>query len=313
MRRRTFITLVVGAVAWPFRARAQQSAMPVIGFLNNTSADAIPDRLRGFRQGLSEAGYVEGQNIKIEYRWADGRDDQVPALTADLVERQVRVIVANYPPVLAVKAATTTIPAGLVASFNQPAGNLTGVYLIGAELETKRLGFLRQLIPGVASIGVLANPKYPDVDRQLRELQEAAATAKLEIHTVQASTVSEIDAAFVTVMQQRIGAILIASDPFFSGHREQVVSLATRYRVPTIYNQREYAEAGGLVSYGTDFADGYHQAGTYVGKILRGEKPNTLPVLQPTKIELVINLKAAKAIGLAVPQTLLVAADEVIE
>jgi putative ABC transport system substrate-binding protein len=325
MRRREFIMLVGGAAAaHPLVARAQQATTPVIGFLNNSSADTIADRVRGFRQGLSETGYVEGKNVKIEYRWADGHNDRVPDLAADLVRRQVKVIAANYPPVLEAKAATATIPivftsaadpvkAGLVTSFNRPAGNLTGVYLIGPELETKRLEILRQLIPGAVSIGVLANPNYPDADREVRELQAAANVVERQIHLVRATTEPEIDAAFATLAQQRVDALLVASDPFFSSRRDYLVALAARYKLPTIYNQREFAAAGGLASYGTDFADGYRQARNYVGRILNGQKPSDLPVVQPTKIELIVNLKAAKALGLAIPPSLLATADEVIE
>jgi putative ABC transport system substrate-binding protein len=324
MRRRKFIALLGGAAAWPLAVRGQQPAMPVIGFLNNASADTIPDRVLGFRQGLSDAGYSEGQNVKVEYRWADGHNDRVPSLAADLVRRQVRVIAANYPPVLVAKAATTTIPivftsaadpvkVGLVASFNRPEANLTGIYLIGPELETKRLEILRQLVPRAVSIGVLANPNYPDADRQLRELQAAARVVRCQIYIVRASTEPEIDAAFATIVQQGANALLVASDPFFSSRRERFVALAARYKLPTIYNQREFAEIGGLVSYGTDFADGYRQAGIYVGRILKGEKPSDLPVIQPTKIDLIVNVKTAKVLGLDVPATLIATADKVIE
>jgi len=325
MRRRDFIKSIAGsAAAWPFATRAQQPAAPVVGFLNNASADTIPDRVRGFRQGLSETGYVEGKNVTIEYRWADGQNDRVPALAADLVRRQVRLIVANFPPVLAAKAATATIPIvftsgadpvriGLVASFNRPGGNVTGVYLIGSETEAKRLEILHQLVPEAVSIGVLANPTYPDADRELRALHDAAGVLKLKVHSVRASTEPEIDAAFTTVAQDGADALLVASDPFFSSRREQLVALAARYKLPAIYNQREFTETGGLISYGTDFAAGYRQAGNYVGKILNGEKPENLPVVQLTKLELVINLKTANALRLKIPPTLLATADEVIE
>ena len=324
MRRRDFVAFVGGAaLAWPVDALAQQMRVPTVGFLNTASANAFPDRTRAFHQGLAEAGYVEGQNLTIEYRFADSQNDRLPALAVDLVRSQVEVIVANYPAVLAAKAATATIPivftsgadpvkAGLVASFNRPGGNVTGVHLIGA-LEAKRLDLLHQLVPGAASIGVLVNPKYPDAVLELRDLQEAAGVIKGQIQIVRASTEPEIDTAFAAVAQQGAGALLVASDPFFSSRREQIVALAARYKLPTIYNQREFAENGGLVSYGADFADGYRQAGIYVGKILKGARPADLPVIQPTKLELVINLKTAEALGLTVPLLLLAEADEVIE
>jgi putative ABC transport system substrate-binding protein len=315
-------TLALALLVAPLVTNAQP-AMPVIGFLSSQSPDAFADRVGGFRRGLAETGYVEGQNVAIEYRWAEGHYDRLPALAAELVRRQVGVIVANYPSVLAAKAATTTIPivftsaadpiqVGLVASFHRPGGNVTGVHLIGLAMETKRLELLHQLVPGAASLGVLVNPKYPDADRQLRELQEAAGVLKRPLHIVRASTEPELDTAFATVAHQGAGALLVASDPFFSSQRGQLVALAARYKLPTIYNQREYADTGGLVSYGSDFADGYRQAGIYVGKILKGTKPADLPVVQPTKFELVINLKTAKALGLEIPPTLLFQADEVI-
>ena len=324
LKRREFMAALGGAIGWPLTAHAQQPALPVVGFLNSASANAFPDRMRAFHRGLRETGYVEGQNVTMEYRFADGQNDRVPALAAELVHRQVGVIVANYPPVLAAKAATNTIPivftsaadpvkAGLVASFNRPGGNLTGVHLIGSELERKRLDLLHELVPGAVLIGVLVNPKNPDANVQLRELHEAAVVIKTTIHIVRASTEAEIDSAFANVAQQGVGALIVGGDPFFSSHSVQLLALAARYKLPTIYNQREYADKGGLISYGTDFADGWRLAGTYVGKILKGTKPADLPVVQPTKFELVINLKTAKALGLTVPQTLQVAADAVIE
>ena len=324
MRRREFMAALGGAIGWPLTAHAQQPALPVVGFLNSASANAFPDRMRAFHRGLRETGYVEGQNVTMEYRFADGQNERVPALAAELVRRQVGVIVANYPPVLAAKAATNTIPivftsaadpvkAGLVASCNRPGGNLTGVHLIGSELERKRLELLHELVPGAVLIGVLVNPKNPDANVQLRELHEAAVVIKTTIHIVRASTEAEIDSAFANVAQQGVGALIVGGDPFFSSHSVQLLALAARYKLPTIYNQREYADKGGLISYGTDFADGWRLAGTYVGKILKGTKPADLPVVQPTKFVLVINLKTAKGLGLTVPQTLQVAADAVIE
>ena len=324
LKRREFMAVLGGAIGCPLTTHAQQQALPVVGFLNSASANAFPDRMRAFHQGLREAGYVEGQNVTMEYRFADGQNDRVPALAAELVRRQVGVIVANYPPVLAAKAATNTIPivftsaadpvkAGLVASFNRPGGNITGVHLIGSELERKRLELLHELVPGAVLIGVLVNPKNPDANVQLRELHEAAVVIKTTIHIVSASTEAEIDSAFANIAQQGVGALIVGGDPFFSSHSVQLLALAARYKLPTIYNQREYADKGGLISYGTDFADGWRLAGTYVGKILKGTKPADLPVVQPTKFELVINLKTAKALGLTVPQTLQVAADAVIE
>jgi len=323
--RRQFISALGGvAFAWPLTAHAQQPAMPVIGFLSSFSAASSTYLVSAFRQGLSEGGYVEGRNVVIEFRWAEGQYDRVPALAADLVRLHVAVIVANYPPILAAKAATATIPivftsaadpvnAGIVASLNRPGGNITGVSLLGSALGAKRLELLHQLAPDAASIGVLVNPKNPDAELQQRELQEAAGVIKRQIHIMRAGTQSEIDTGIATCAEQGEGALLITSDPFFTSRREQLVALAARYKLPTIYNQREYADNGGLISYGSNFADGYRQAGVYVGKILKGAKPADLPVVQPTKFDLVINLKTAKALGLAVPQALLVAADEVIE
>ena len=325
MKRRDLLALLGGAIGGvPLATRAQRPAMPVFGFLNSQSADAIAARVAGFRRGLAEEGYAEGQNVLIDYRWADDQYDRVPALAADLVRRQVQVIAANYPPVLAAKAATATIPIvftsgadpvkiGLVASLNRPGANITGIHLIAVALEAKRLEILHELVPGAAPIGVLVNPKYPDADLELREIEDAAGVIRRQIEVVRASTEPEIDSAFGALAQQGTGAVLVASDPFFSSRRKQLAELAARYQLPTIYNQREYVESGGLVSYGSDFADGYRLAGAYVGKILKGAKPADLPVVQPTKYELLVNLNTAKALGLTVPQSLLVRADEVIE
>jgi putative ABC transport system substrate-binding protein len=325
MRRRDVVFALGGAAAWPLAARAQQP-MPVIGFLISSSLDVYADRVRGFRRGLNETGYIEGQNVVIEYRSAEGQYDRLPSLVADLLDRKVAVILAagGSEPAKDAKAATGTIPivflsaadpvkAGIVASLNRPGGNVTGVSLLGSALEAKRLGLLHEITSATASIGALVNPMYPDADVQLRELEEAADAIKRQISIVRASTESEIDAAFTTVAQQGAGALLVAQDPFLSGQRKKLVALAARYKLPAIFAYREFADIGGLISYGTNFADAYRQAGIYVGKILKGAKPVDLPVIQPTKFELVINLKTAKALGLTVPPTLLARADEVIE
>ena len=327
MKRREFITLLGGAAAWPLAARAQQPAMPVIGFLSSLSGDYMSYRMPAFSQGLNDTGYIEGQNVAIEYRSAEGQYGRLPGLAADLVDHKVAVIFAagGSDPAKAAIAATATIPivflsaadpvkAGIVTSLNRPGGNVTGVSLLGSALEAKRLGLLHEIVPGAASIGVLVNPKYPDADLELRELQEAASAINRPIIVVRASTEPEIDAAFATVAQQGVGALLVAQDPYFgSSRRDQIVALAARYKLPAIYNNRDFTKYGGLVSYGTDFADQFRQAGIYVGKILKGAKPADLPVLQPTKFELVINLKTAKALGLTIPSGVLSIADDVIE
>jgi putative ABC transport system substrate-binding protein len=327
IRRREFIGLLGGAaIAWPLAARAQQSALPVIGFLSSLSSSYIASRMPSFRQGLKETGYIEGQNVAIEYRSAEGQYDRLPALVADLVERKVAVIVAagGTDPAKAAKAATATIPivfisaadpvnAGIVTSLNRPEGNVTGVSMLGSLLEAKRLGLLNDIVPAAASIGVLVNPGYPAADLDLREVQEAASAINRQIKVVRASTVVEIDTAFATLAQQTAGALLVSQDGFFVSRREQLVALAARYKLPAIYGNRQFAEAGGLVTYAPDFEDGYRQTAVYVGKILKGTKPSDLPVMQSTKFELVINLKTAKALSLTIPSAIFSIADDVIE
>jgi putative tryptophan/tyrosine transport system substrate-binding protein len=327
MERREFITLLGGATAaWPLAARAQQSVKPVLGFLNSLSAESFAANLAAFQKGLEETGYVEGQNIVIEYRWAEGHYDRLPTLAADLVQRHVDVIAATGgdPSALAAKAATTTIPIvfnvaedpvkdGLVASLNRPGGNMTGVSILTTLLEAKRLELLHELIPQAATIGVLVNPSFSEAETQLRVLRTAASRLGQSMLVLNAASEREIAPAFAELTQHRIDALLVASDPFFFIVREEIIALAARYAVPTIYFLREFAVAGGLMSYGTRLFDAYHQMGVYTGRILKGEKPADLPIVQPTKFELVINLKTAKALGLSVPQKLQVAADDVIE
>ena len=300
--------------------------MPVIGLLHSTTRNYFQHFLPAVRQGLRESGWTDGQNVAIEYRWAEGTPAQLPALASDLVNRHVAVIftVGGSAPAQAAKAATATIPivfisaadpmkAGLVASLNRPGGNVTGVSLIGSALEAKRLAILDQLAPKAGLIGILVNPNYPDADSQRRELLEAADLLKQPIAIATASTGGEIDTAFAALVQQHAGAILVTQDILFNTRHEQIVALADRYKLPAMYNQREYAAAGGLISYGTHFADGYRLAGVYLGKILKGAKPADLPVQQPTRFEMVINLKTAKTLDLEIPPALLALADEVIE
>ena len=326
MQRREFITLLGGAAAaWPLVARAQQP-MPVIGFVSGVSAAPFAHLVAAFREGLKESGYIEGQNVTIEYRWAEGRYDHVPALVDDLVRRQVTVIVASGGDqvVQAAKAATSTIPIvgtigldpvkqGLVASLNRPGGNLTGMFLLTTALGPKRLGLLRELAPGATLIAVLVNPTYVLTDAQVKDIHDAARAIGQPIHIVNASTDTEIDIAFTELSQLHPGALLVGADPFFNSRRDHIVALAARMAIPVMYEQREFAVAGGLASYGTSLTETYRQVGIYTGRVLKGEKPADLPVMLSTKFEFVINLKTAKALGLDVPAGLSARADEVIE
>jgi putative tryptophan/tyrosine transport system substrate-binding protein len=324
MKRREFIAGVGAAAVWPLAARAQQAARPVIGFLNAASADGYAPLVAAFRQGLKETGYVEGQNVAVEYRWAEGQYDRVPAMAAELVRRQVAVIVANTPGNLAAKAATTTIPIvftpggdpvqmGLVASLSRPGGNVTGVTQLNVEIAPKRLELAHQLVPMATIIAVLVNPMDPNAEAELRDLQAAARTLGLQLHVLHASTERDFDMVFATLAQLRAGALVISADPFFISRSEQLAALSLRRAVPAIYQDRPFAAAGGLISYGGSAPDSYRLAGGYTGRILKGERPSDLPVQQSTKIEFLINMKTAKALGLTIPETLLATADEVIQ
>ena len=328
MRRRDFITLLGGAAAaWPLAARAQQTALPVIGFLNTQSPDVFSYLVTGFRKGLRETGYVEGDNLSIEYRWAENQYDRLPALAADLVRRQVSVIAATGGSVSAraAKAATGMIPivflagdldavqAGLVASVKRPGGNVTGVIPLISVLGQKRLELLHEMVPKAAVIGMLVNPDFPDADMQSRDLREAALKSGLQHHILNASSEPEFDTAFAMFRARQIDALLIGNDAFFNSRRSQLVALAARYGIPAIYPLREFAEAGGLVSYGPSLVDAYRQAGIYTGRILKGDRPADLPVMQSSRFELVINLKTAKTLGITIPLPLSGRADEVIE
>ena len=327
MKRREFLGVLGGAAAaWPLAARAQKSVMGVIGFVGSDSPDLYADRLRAFRLGLKEAGYVEGQNVAIAYRWAEGRNDSLPALTADLIGRQVAVIVATTTPsALAAKVATKTIPIvffvagdpielGLVAGLNRPGGNLTGATTLTLEVGPKRLELLHQMVPSATAIALLVNPTSPNLaEAQSRDLEVPARALGLRIHTLHASADRDFDTAFATMAELRVGGLLVSSDSFFFSRSRQLAALATRHAVPAIYGFRESAVAGGLMSYGGGLADSHRWMGVYAGRILKGEKPSDLPVQQSTKVELVINLRTARALGLEVPPTLLTRADEVIE
>jgi putative tryptophan/tyrosine transport system substrate-binding protein len=327
MRRRDFITLLGGAAAaWPFKAHAQQPAMPVVGYLNNGSPEADASRLTGLRRGLNQSGYVEGRNLVIEYRWAGNQADRLPALAADLVQLRVAVIVTpGLVATLAAKAATTSIPIvflvgndpvqlGLVASLNRPGGNLTGFNVLLGELGAKGLALLHELVPGIATIGFLANPNNPAVfELMTRDVLAAASVIGVKVQTLKAATDREIDAAFVSLVQERTGALLVGNDLFLNNRIEQLVALAARHAIPAMYPLRDFAAAGGLMSYGGRLTDNYQQVGIYTGRVLKGEKPADLPVVQPTKYELVINLKTARALAVDIPPTLVALADEVIE
>jgi putative ABC transport system substrate-binding protein len=323
MKRREFITLLGGAAAWPLAGRAQQPAMPVVGFLRGGTVDDVPQRVAVFRQDLKEAGFVEGQNVAIELRSAD-LYDRLPALVANLIRRRVAVIVANYPAAIAAKTATTTVPIvfvtgadpvrdGLVASLNRPGGNVTGVSFISADLGAKQLGLLREWRPGAARIAVLADRQWPTTERFLSELRAAALAIGQQLIVLDVSSDHEIETAFTTLVQRGAVALLAGSGTFVYSHRKRLIELAARHRIPAIYAWREAVAVGGLMSYASSITDAYRQAGVYAGRILKGEKPGDLPVILPTKFEFAVNLKTAKALGLDIPATVLARADEVIE
>jgi putative ABC transport system substrate-binding protein len=327
MRRREFIKLLTNTVvAWPLTARAQQAAMPVIGFLNSGSADAYPDRITAFQQGLRQLGYIDGENVTVDYRWALGEYDRLPKFAAELVERRVSVLVATggEPAALAAKSATSTIPIvfaiggdpiklGLVASYNRPGGNATGANILAAEMDGKRLGLLHELMPNALRVGVLLNPNFPAYTEQLNDLQHAAKIINLQVEILRANTDGEIDAAFEFSSQKHLEALVLTASPFFDTRRDKLVALAAGHALPTIYHFREFAVAGGLMSYGVSIPHIYRQIGVCAGRILKGDNPANLPVQTPTKFELVINLKTAKMLRLTIPQSMLLVADEVIE
>jgi putative tryptophan/tyrosine transport system substrate-binding protein len=326
MKRREFITLLGGAAAaWPLAARAQQAAMPVIGFLDPRSPDAMTERLRGFRQGLRDSGYVEGETVAIEYRWAENQMDLLPALAVDLVRRRVAVIVAGTTSsAFAAETATTTVPIvflsaedpvrlGLVASLARPGGNATGINFLSAELTAKRLEILRELVPAAVRVAVIVNPAASDAETTLRDVEPAARAMGLQIRVLNASTSREIDTAFASFVRERPDAVFVSLDPFLNSRRVQLVNLASRHAVPATFSNRDFAEIGGLMSYGANIAHAFRQVGVYAGRVLKGAKPADLPVVQASKFELVINAQTARMLGITVPPSLLATADEVIE
>jgi ABC-type uncharacterized transport system substrate-binding protein len=326
MRRREFIGLIGGAAAaWPFAAHGQPAGMPVIGFMSSRSSEDSMYLLAAFRQGLGETGFIEGQNVAIEFRWAQGQYQRLPVFAADLVSRRVVVFTAvgGETSALAAKQATSTIPivfvstdpvkSGLVESYNRPGGNATGSFLATTEMEPKRFGLLHELVPGVPLIGALLNPNVPEAARQLSELEQAARAVGTRLFIAKAGDDEGLNAAFSLLLQQGVGALLVAADAYFDTRRDRIIAFAAQNRLPAVYHFREYAFAGGLVSYGPSVTDAYRQAGIYTGRILKGEKPADLPVVQPTKFDFVINMKTAKVLGLEIPPTMLARADEVIE
>jgi len=325
MRRREFITLLGGAaVAWPLAARAQQPALPVIGYLSSNQPEAVLKNMEAFRQGLIDAGYVEGRNLIIDYRWAEGHNDRLLSLALELVHRQVAVIATNGFGATAAKTTTSTIPivfetgsdpvqSGLVASLNRPGGNLTGVFFLSRALETKRLALLREMVPAATSIAVLVNPTSPHTETEMRDMDIAARVLGVRLKVLNAGSPGEIEAAFAILSQERADALLVSSDPLYFDQRVQLAALASRYAIPAMYHDRQLVDAGGLMSYGARIPDGYRLIGTYTGRILNGEKPGDLPVQQSTRVELIINREVASALNLTVPPSLLAMADEVIE
>jgi putative ABC transport system substrate-binding protein len=325
-KRREFLTLLGGAAAWPLAARAQQAAVPVIGFLHPATSESFAPLVAAFREGLHQTGHIEGQNVTIEYRWAEGQYDRLPALAAELVRRQVAVIATpgSTPATLAAKAATSTIPIifavgsdpvefGLVASLSRPGGNLTGMSMLAAEMAAKRLGLLSELLPNATVFAVLVNPASPTAESEMKSLSAAADLLGRTVLFLNASSERDVGAAFSGASQRQVGAVLVLPDAFFISRRAQIVAQAAHKAIPTMYHRREFVVAGGLISYGDSLPGAYRQVGTYTGAILKGAKPTDLPVQQPTKFELVINLKTAKALGLEIPPTLIARADEVIE